>query len=124
LRASRVLLRKSVYVARVVRSYWNDYSLAALTRKTQRILLNEGLGGIKARILYKHAQLQRQPAVQAVNQQRLPGKRYHRIPSQSYADLLKLDLVAIDVLSLDVFDTAIIRLYDSPEGIFEYVGQA
>lgn len=122
-RALGSLLRKPLHGARVAGSYFREYPLATIVSKTLAVLSREGPRGIKARVLHKHGQLQRQAGMRGGNQPLLTEARLHRMPSQSYAGLMTLDLAVIDVLSLDVFDTAIIRLYDTPEGIFEYVGQ-
>lgn len=115
------LLRKPLYGARVAGIYFKEYRLTTLVRKTLAVLSREGLGGIRVRILHKHGQLQRQADMRG-NQLRVTGGSLQRIPSPSYAGLMALDLKDIDILSLDVFDTAIIRLFDTPAGIFEYVG--
>lgn len=123
-RRGHTWVRKGKNGARVVRSYCKEYPFATLLRKVLATLSRQGVRGAKAKLLLKHAQLRHQSSVQVGTNQKVFGETVNRVPSPSYADLMKLDLAGIDILSLDVFDTAIIRLSDTPEGVFEWVEEA
>lgn len=91
-------------------------------KKTQQILHNEGLKGVLIRLRNRrqHQRSQAQPHYADINLD-----KYHvelSLRADPTQQLQQVDLSNYDVLSFDVFDTALIRLFDEPHGVFAQLG--
>ena len=96
--------------------YARSVSIVRIVRRTIAILRTEGPLGIKARlgileVVYRHIDA---PPLQA--------KSSISLEKHDSAPLASIDIERYEFFFLDVFDTAIIRLFQAPVDLFEYVG--
>lgn len=96
--------------------YVRSGSVVRILRRTAVILRTEGLQGIRARLriletVYRHIDA---PPLQA--------KSGITLEKHDFAPLASIDIERYEFFFLDVFDTAIIRLFQAPVDLFEYLG--
>lgn len=95
-------------------------------KKIIRIFQQEGFGGImmRARHIKKHHEplAPKHPSHLGLNLSKYHLSDANKNQNENYlAQIRALDLTAYDVISLDVFDTALVRHFASPDGIFNYI---
>ena len=91
--------------------YHRRESFYKLLKRTFRILRNEGLNGIKWRLKAFHN-----------NQEKiLATKPKAKLEKHNYLPLSTIDISKYDFFLFDVFDTAIIRLFQKPIDLFQYI---
>lgn len=97
-----------------VRRYYRRESVYKLFKRAFSILRNEGLNGIKWRLRSFH----KNHETIATG---LKAKPAARLEKHNYLPLSTIDITKYDFFFFDVFDTAIIRLFQRPIDLFVYI---
>jgi len=113
-RTTRKILQNGRPVSHLTLQYYRRESGYKLLRRTFSILRNEGLTGIKWRLRALH----KNHETMATG---LKAKPAARLEKHNYLPLSTIDITKYDFFFFDVFDTAIIRLFQKPIDLFEYI---
>ncbi len=113
-RATRKILQYGRPVSHLTLQYYRRESGYKLLQRTFSILRNEGLNGIKWRLKAFHENHETIATG-------LKAKPAARLEKHNYLPLSTIDITKYDFFFFDVFDTAIIRLFQRPIDLFEYI---
>lgn len=112
-RMARKILRYGKPIFYFTFQYYRRESGYKLLRRTFGILRKEGLNGIKWRLMT----LQDRKTISTG----LKVKPAARLEKHDYLPLSTIDITKYDFFFFDVFDTAIIRFFQKPTDLFEYI---
>ena len=109
---SKQLIKSTIYK---LRGYYRNLPISYQTRIRIR--------GLVYRLSPRLFQIISSSRASTANNKKLTGNiQYIENSTQATIDAIKnIDLSKYDILSLDVFDTAIIRMCRSPDGVFDYI---
>jgi predicted HAD superfamily hydrolase/LmbE family N-acetylglucosaminyl deacetylase len=113
-RITRRILQYGRPASHLILQYYRRESGYKLLQRIFSILRNEGLNGIKRRLKTFHNN--NKPIATG-----LKAKPTARLEKHNHLPLSTIDITKYDFFFFDVFDTAIIRLFQKPTDLFEYI---
>ena len=116
--ATRNFLKYIRIISSLVLQYYRRESIYKLFKRAFNILRNEGLNGIKSRLkpLHNNHETNHGPISTG-----LKAKPAEKLEKHNHLPLSSIDITKYDFFFFDVFDTAIIRLFQRPIDLFEYI---
>lgn len=112
--ATRKILKYIRIVSDLVLRYYRRESVYKLFKRAFSILRSEGLNGIKWRLKAFHNNHE-------TTATGLRAKPAAKLEKHNHLPLSSIDITKYDFFFFDVFDTAIIRLFQRPIDLFEYI---
>lgn len=125
---AKAIHRKIRAIGLLISSTWSDLRRESLTKQLQKayeFMRHEGWAGVKLLLTHKTPE-----ASNPVSHPRSPEvTAYALVPSSAlkperhgFQLLDSIDIDQYDYFFIDVFDTAVIRLFEKPVDIFKYIG--
>ncbi len=111
---TRKTLQHARPISHLIFQYYRRESGLKLFQRIFSIVRNEGLYGIKRRLKAVHVNHQS-------NAVALKARPTARLKKHHYLPLSSVDITKYDYFFFDVFDTAIIRFFQKPTDLFEYI---
>ena len=87
-------------------------------KKLLNVYRHEGIPGVKSRILTANLYFKNMDTIKTKS---IKNIKNNSIQINWLKETRKIDIKPYDIISFDVFDTAIIRLFESPVDIFKYI---
>lgn len=115
---TRNILKYIRIISGLVLRYYGRESIYKLFKRAFSILHNEGLSGIKSRLKPFHNDHETSYGAIATG---LKTKPAAKLEKHNHLPLSTIDITKYDFFFFDVFDTAIIRLFQRPIDLFEYI---
>lgn len=115
---TRNILKYIRIISSLVLRYYHRESIYKLFKRALSILRNEGLNGIKSRLKPFHNDHETSYGAIATE---LKTKPAAKLEKHNHLPLSSIDITKYDFFFFDVFDTAIIRLFQRPIDLFEYI---
>lgn len=122
-RMARRILQNARPAFHLILQYYHRHGSGyKLLQRMFGILRNEGLNGIKRRLVAFHTKNEATATeLETKSATKLRAKPAPRLEKHGFLPLSTIDITKYDFFFIDVFDTAIIRLFRKPVDLFEYL---